>query len=438
MLITHQGEPWAMHQSRIFFLCAVLVSGLRIPEPLLRRTVHAAPQRRLATPLKLQPRQATVLLSGAPGEERGGSIQLYPSRWLHLGYLSLLALLSDWVCFSVAAAPETWVSTYAHDPATLIDIFLFTNVLFCFLEPTIVRKIGLRGCVVGAGMLMSVGCALRSGVPLSGAVPPYAEVVAGTVLVGAAQPFFQCTPPLLSATWFGADERALATAVAINFNQVGIATAFLVGGAMAGSTEGLAQYFDLITLLSVLVATGAFLQFQERPPTPPSSSMAAKMLEESKNPQPAPNFVDESRKLLAVPGFTRALAAFVVSIGVSNVLSAFIEETLLSSGVTAQETIDFAGAGFQAAIVLGGIVLGGYVDRTKRYKLVTQSCLFASLLLVLPLGLSTASTPVVLGTLIALGALIGPVQPINAELAVEVSYPAGMPRACGDAHGTIY
>ena len=30
----------------------------------------------------------------------------------------------------------------------------------------------------------------------------------------------------------------LATAVAINFNQVGIATAFLVGGGMAGNTEG--------------------------------------------------------------------------------------------------------------------------------------------------------------------------------------------------------
>jgi FLVCR family feline leukemia virus subgroup C receptor-related protein len=38
--------------------------------------------------------------------------------------------------------------------------------------------------------------------------------------VGAAQPFFQCTPPLLSATWFGTKERSLATAVAINFNQV--------------------------------------------------------------------------------------------------------------------------------------------------------------------------------------------------------------------------
>jgi hypothetical protein len=34
-------------------------------------------------------------------------------------------------------------------------------------------------------------------------MPPYVDEVVGTVLVGAAQPFFQCTPTLLSATWFG-------------------------------------------------------------------------------------------------------------------------------------------------------------------------------------------------------------------------------------------
>ena len=90
--------------------------------------------------------------------------------------------------------------------------------------------------------------------------PGYNTVVAGTMLVAVstlatespcptvpstnclqvAQPFFQCTPPLLSATWFApdetppksgsfgsqirggherAEERAMSTAVAINFNQ---------------------------------------------------------------------------------------------------------------------------------------------------------------------------------------------------------------------------
>ena len=97
---------------------------------------------------------------------------------------------------------------------------------------------------------------------------------------------------------------------------------------------------------------------------------------------------------------------------------------MASAGVESQVTIDLAGAGFQAAIVLGGIVLGGFVDKTKRYKDVSLGCFALALLLLQPLGISDCPTTVVLVALLGLGALIGPVQPINAELAVEVAYPA--------------
>lgn len=50
--------------------------------------------------------------------------------------------------------------------------------------------------------------------------PPLTPPPAGTLLVGAAQPFFRCSPALLSATWFGAQERTTATSTALNFNQV--------------------------------------------------------------------------------------------------------------------------------------------------------------------------------------------------------------------------
>lgn len=75
---------------------------------------------------------------------------------------------------------------------------------------------------------------------------------------------------MLSATWFAADERATSTAIALNFNQIGIATAFLVGGGMATSVDGLAQYFSLITIACTAVMIGTFAQFEEKPPTPPS------------------------------------------------------------------------------------------------------------------------------------------------------------------------
>ncbi|KAK3284806.1 hypothetical protein CYMTET_7569 [Cymbomonas tetramitiformis] len=217
--------------------------------------------------------------NGSGGGGSDDDPKLYPQRWIQLGYLSGLALISDWVCFSVAATPGTWDALYHRNASTLVDIFLFTNVAACFVEPAVVNKFGLRKVVVMAAAVMTVGCALRSGVVpatfFPGAVmPDYATEVAGTVLVGAAQPFFQCTPSQLSATWFGKSERALATAVAINANQIGIATSFLVGGIMAQSEAGLNSYFSLITVCSATLTVGALLQFQEKPPTPPSSSAA--------------------------------------------------------------------------------------------------------------------------------------------------------------------
>ena len=67
--------------------------------------------------------------------------KVYPQRWVQLGYLSLLALLSDWICFSLAAAPQTFESSYpGHSAASLIDIFLFTNVASCFCEYILYRE----------------------------------------------------------------------------------------------------------------------------------------------------------------------------------------------------------------------------------------------------------------------------------------------------------
>jgi FLVCR family feline leukemia virus subgroup C receptor-related protein len=220
--------------------------------------------------------------------------KVYDQRWIQLAYLSLLALLSDWICFAVAAAPYTYEAAYeGHSAASLIDIFLFTNVASCFLVTDTVKKFGLETAIKGASAVMAVGCFFRSGFGVFGGLlgalgvgatadpaaaaqvgadlVPFWSLLTGTIMVGAAQPFFQCTPPMLSATWFASDERATSTAIALNFNQIGIATAFLIGGEMATSPDGLANYFGVISVACALVTLGTFAQFQNEPPTPPSS-----------------------------------------------------------------------------------------------------------------------------------------------------------------------
>ena len=148
---------------------------------------------------KADKRNMTVKASSSPSssssikpDEDGDDeekIILYSQRWVQLGYLACLALISDWVCFSVAATPGTWDSIFHRSPETLIDVFLFTNVAFCFLEPQIVGKFGLRNVVVSAAALMTFGCALRSVlefndiIPFASFIPSYNEEVVGTILV---------------------------------------------------------------------------------------------------------------------------------------------------------------------------------------------------------------------------------------------------------------
>jgi FLVCR family feline leukemia virus subgroup C receptor-related protein len=357
--------------------------------------------------------------------------QVFFQRWVQLGYLSALALLSDWICFSVAAVPEQFQDAFpGHSASTLIDYFLFTNVITCFLVTDLVTKFGLKRMIQGAAVVMMIGCWLRSGISFLPMIPEvehlmsYPFVIVGTILVGAAQPFFQCTPPLLSAVWFASSERATSTAVALNFNQIGIATAFLVGGTMAQSRTGLENYFGLIAVVCTLTTIGTLLQFQDEPPVPPSTSELEKKIKGEKEPP----FIESVQRFFKTPGFTQALAAFVCSISITNIVGAFIDEVMERGGITNQFEIDLAGAGFELAILVGGIVIGGYVDKTKEFKKVTLACLGMTAFFIIPLGLTEhaiGKEPILLIlALLGLGMAAGPVQPINAELAVDVTYPS--------------
>jgi len=193
---------------------------------------------------------------------------------------------------------------------------------------------------------------------------------------------------------------------------------------MAKNEIGINHYFGLITLLCAVVSVGTFLQFQNKPPAPPSYSEIEKLIKGEKEPP----FLESVKKLFSTPGFSIPLAAFICSISITNVVGTFIDDVMELVGVTDQLGVDLAGAGFELAILVGGIIIGGYVDRTKQYKPVTLACLLATMLFVLPLGLTDhmiGNQPLLLVVgLLGLGLSCGPIQPINAELAVDVTYPS--------------
>lgn len=227
--------------------------------------------------------QARVSSSGAPlpftPSADGRGFQVYWRRWLMLLYMSVLNLLSDWTCYSVAPISMLTEEAFGNiDPERLVVVFLGANAIASISEPIILSRLGLRRTVLFGALLLMIGSIVKSG-----GVPPILQsdmtvghsewrLYLGFFLVGLSQPLYQCTPTLLSSSWFPEEERTMATGVALNANQLGIGFAFVFGTLLVGKKEDIIPYFGLLSTLSTIVFLGALIQFDDAPPTPPSSS----------------------------------------------------------------------------------------------------------------------------------------------------------------------
>jgi MFS family permease len=205
--------------------------------------------------------------------------RVYWKRWLMLLYISLLNLLSDWTCFSVAPIALLTTTTFQIvNPEHLVTVFLLANTISTATEPIILARLGLRRTIVFGSFLLMCGNIIKSGgIPgilgdgLVGENNVW-RIYAGFFLVGLSQPLYQCTPSILSSSWFPEKERTLATGVALNSNQLGIGCSFIFGSLLVVTSDDIAKYFGLLSTLSTLVFIGCYFQFQDAPPTPPSET----------------------------------------------------------------------------------------------------------------------------------------------------------------------
>eukprot|EP00554_Chaetoceros_debilis_P003473 CAMPEP_0194090152 /NCGR_PEP_ID=MMETSP0149-20130528/37694_1 /TAXON_ID=122233 /ORGANISM="Chaetoceros debilis, Strain MM31A-1" /LENGTH=1719 /DNA_ID=CAMNT_0038774303 /DNA_START=693 /DNA_END=5852 /DNA_ORIENTATION=- len=208
-----------------------------------------------------------------------GDYRVYWQRWLMLMYMSILNLLSDWTCYSVAPIAVLTGEAYGNiNPEQLVTIFLASNAIATAFEPVLLSRLGLRKTVVFGSFLLMCGSVIKSG-GIPGIIGTSLtdedaqwRITAGFCLVGLSQPLYQCTPAILSCSWFPEKERTFATGMALNSNQLGIGCAFVFGTMLVFETDDIPAYFGLLSTLSTLAFIGCFLQFRDAPDTPPSGT----------------------------------------------------------------------------------------------------------------------------------------------------------------------
>jgi MFS family permease len=123
-------------------------------------------------------------------------------------------------------------------------------------------------------------------------------------------------------------------------------------------------------------------------------------------------------------GFIHTVVAFAVSGIVLNTLSTYMEY-LLRLGGSGRKTVGIVGGSFQVLVMISSIFVAKITDKTRAYYAVVIALLLlgAFALAECNISLYADHTNSLKWSLLCAAILIGPLQPVSTELAVDVSYP---------------
>ncbi|XP_030895089.1 solute carrier family 49 member 4 [Leptonychotes weddellii] len=234
---------------------------------------------------------AAALPAAAPGPGR-----VYGRRWLVLLLFSLLGFAQGLVWNTWGPIQNSARQAYGFSSWDIALLVLWGPIGFlpCFAFMWLLDKRGLRVTVLLTSFLMVLGTGLRC-IPVSDLMLKRRLIHGGQLLNGLAGPTVMNAAPFLSTTWFSADERATATAIASMLSYLGGACAFLVGPLVVPAPNGTSPLLasetsrthikDLIEAVLYaefgvvcLLFSATLVYFPPRPPLPPSVAAASQRL----------------------------------------------------------------------------------------------------------------------------------------------------------------
>ncbi|KAJ2977085.1 hypothetical protein NQ176_g4575 [Zarea fungicola] len=367
-------------------------------------------KRNLSTYSLSQRRSADMLI------ETPLQYRTYKRRWFGLVQLVLMNIVVSWTWLSYAPVASQSAKFYgvSNNDINWISIAFF----FAFVVATVPAIISLhrspRIAILAAAVLMLLGNWIRYVGSKNRASGQYSYAMAGTFIVGLAQPFVLGAPTRYSDLWFTTHGRLTATAVTSLANPIGSALGQLISPLWVSNTGDISNMV-LYTAIIATIASVPALVIPSRPPTP--SGPAG---EQSKTQLRA------SARVLFSLELWLLLIPFFIFVGFFNSFNSLLNQILIPYGFTDDE----AGIGGAVSIVVGIVcaaITSPLIARTHSY-------IFSIKVLVPILGLSyliflwmpdtrTITGPYVI--LAFLGASSFSLVPVALEFLTEISHPLG-------------
>ncbi|XP_070120200.1 solute carrier family 49 member A3 isoform X4 [Equus przewalskii] len=332
-------------------------------------------------------------MSGPAGDGQGaaetptlGALRghrVYARRWVFLLVLSLLSFSNATLWLSFAPVANTVAQRFVLSTEQinwLSLVYLVVSIPFGVVSIWVLDFAGLRWATVLCAWLNFAGSVLRS-LPCMEieTQDPFAFLMGGQSLCALAQTLVIFSPAKLAALWFPEHQRATANMIGTMSNPLGILVANLLSPALVKNKEDVPL---------MLVRNKAYV-------------------------------------ILAV--------CFGGGIGIFSSFLALLEQVLCVKGYS-NEFAGFCASLFIGFGVLGALVLGLYVDRTKHFTeaLKIGLCLTSLVSVAFALVSQLPGQTHALAVICSLFGLFGfSVAPVAMELAVECSFPVGEGAATG-------
>ncbi|RLN38434.1 hypothetical protein BBJ28_00002066 [Nothophytophthora sp. Chile5] len=313
----------------------------------------------------------------------------------------------------------------------LITVYFISYIPCSFIGSWIMDKKGLRYGVLLGGFLQALGASLRYFACLFSPATEAYLTLFGQILASIAMPFMVNSPAVLSANWFPPSMRATSTSVAVNANAMGTALVYLTAPFIVHCSDEVPDYNLYVALLAIVSWAVGYLFFRSFPSTTRMETASVVSLSEEYDWSQWANAFTHK-------GFFNTVVAFSVAECVLNAMCALLGK-FLSVAHFSKAHIGLVGAAFIVSSLIGGQVISQYVDRKRNHKTALQLCLLLTAAAVATFRLvPKVNMTATLVSLLFLGAVLGPLQPIVLELGVECAFPtseatvAALQQLCGN------
>ncbi len=321
------------------------------------------------------------LLANEAGEGEKRQYVVYSYRWVVLSVFVLSGVANAMVLLTWAPITDK-AQTYWNDiNITWVNLL---SVIFqiCYVPGTMLalwfsERQKLRGLLIRGGLLTCVGCIIRAMGAFvresGGAHLSYALILIGTFFVGLSQPFYLNMPAKIATTWFGVNERDIATTLCSLSNPLGSAIGSLIPAMFVNSDsyneiKNGVRYLLIVQMIVAVAALVLSLIFLKSEPETPASA-AAEHMQIIKASKGLNTMFGEIQKLFGNWEYSKLLFSFGIVLGSLNALAALLNQ--LPGGFSNGE-VGLSGAVLIMSGFLGAFATGFVLDYTKAYQAVLK------------------------------------------------------------------